>query len=87
MDSPIRKKILKDKRVKDEIQRHLWIESEKAGVDKGIEWAKLDWLEKFSKAWMDYHLPQQHHPSNKSSAQETGSRKKARSSKIRKLST
>ncbi len=69
MDPSIQKKLLKDKRVVDEIHRHLWIESEKAGEDKGLEWAKADWLEKFSKAWMDYHVPQQKRPSEKSAAE------------------
>lgn len=49
--------LLKDRRVVNEIERHLWIESEKAGQDLGFEWAAKDWLEKFSKAWMDYHVP------------------------------
>ena len=51
------KKLLKDKRVIDEIQRHLWIESEKAGYDIGFDKAADDWLKNFSKAWMDYHMP------------------------------
>ena len=51
------KELLKDKRVVDEIHRHLWIESEKAGQDVGFETAAQDWLEKFSRAWMDYHMP------------------------------
>ena len=51
------KKLLKDRRVVEEIQRHLWIESEKAGYDIGFDKATEDWLKNFSKAWMDYHLP------------------------------
>lgn len=51
------KKLLKDKRVIEEINRHLWIESEKAGRDIGFNQAAEDWLKNFSKAWMDYHLP------------------------------
>jgi hypothetical protein len=50
-------KLLSDQRVVDEIRRHLWIESEKAGYDIGFEKAKQDWLEKFSKAWMSYNMP------------------------------
>jgi hypothetical protein len=50
-------KLLKDKRVVDEIHRHLWIESEKAGSDIGFEKAKEDWLKNFSRAWMQYHMP------------------------------
>lgn len=50
--------LLRDQRVVDEINRHLWIESEKAGFDIGFEKAKEDWLEKFSKAWIAYHMPE-----------------------------
>ena len=50
-------KLLSDKRVVEEIHRHLWIESEKAGQDIGFEKAAQDWLERFSKAWMDYNMP------------------------------
>ncbi|MCB9771239.1 MAG: hypothetical protein H6754_01620 [Candidatus Omnitrophica bacterium] len=51
-------KLLKDQRVIEEIQRHLWIESEKVGHDVGFETAKADWLKKFSKAWMAYNMPE-----------------------------
>ncbi|MEW5894703.1 MAG: hypothetical protein AB1650_02930 [Candidatus Omnitrophota bacterium] len=50
--------LLKDRRVLAEIDRHLWIESEKAGKDIGFEQAKADWIERFSKAWMSYHMPE-----------------------------
>ena len=50
--------LLKDRRVLAEIDRHLWIESEKAGTDVGFEQAKIDWLNRFSKAWMTYHMPE-----------------------------
>ncbi len=52
-------KLLSDKRVIEEINRHLWIESEKAGYDVGFEQAKEDWLKNFSKAWMQYHMPEE----------------------------
>lgn len=52
-------KLLKDQRVVDEINRHLWIESEKAGRDIGFEEAKADWLKRFSSAWIAYHFPEQ----------------------------
>ena len=54
--------ILKDKRVVEEIQRHQWIESEKAGSNIGFDQAAADWLEHFSKAWMDYHMPKRKSP-------------------------
>jgi hypothetical protein len=49
--------LLKNKKAVEEINRHRWIESEKAGYDIGFEKASLDWLEKFSMAWMQYHMP------------------------------
>ena len=52
-----RDKLLNDRQVIDEINRHLWIESEKAGKDIGFDKAKDDWLANFSKAWMRYHYP------------------------------
>ena len=59
-DFPIEpQKLLNDKRVIEEIHRHLWIESEKAGHDIGFERAKEDWLKRFSKAWVEYHLPEE----------------------------
>lgn len=53
----INKKLLQDRRVIEEIHRHMWIESEKAGHDIGFDEAAEDWLKNFSKAWMDYHMP------------------------------
>ena len=49
--------LLKNRKVIEEINRHLWIESEKAGFDIGFDKAAEDWLIRFSKAWMKYHLP------------------------------
>jgi hypothetical protein len=50
------KELLKDKRVIEEINRHLWIESEKAGHDIGFERAAEDWLKRFSAEWVKYHM-------------------------------
>lgn len=58
MDKIDTQKLLNDKRVIEEIQRHLWIESEKAGHDIGFEKAREDWLNKFSRAWMAYNMPE-----------------------------
>ncbi len=57
MNNDVEKLLLSDRRVVEEIQRHLWIESEKAGHDIGFDKAKEDWLKNFSRAWMQYHLP------------------------------
>ncbi len=62
---PGSKDLLKDKRVVEEIQRHLWIESEKAGYDIGFEKAAEDWLKRFSGEWIKYHLSQENSKSRR----------------------
>ncbi len=59
MNEETAKKLLSNKKVVEEIDRHRWIESEKAGHDVGFDRASTDWLERFSQAWMDYHMPKQ----------------------------
>lgn len=71
-----KQKLLKDKRVVDEIQRHLWIESEKAGRDIGFETAAEDWLKNFSKAWLEYNLPNQTKQQSKASVASPENQKK-----------
>jgi hypothetical protein len=48
--------LLRDERVKEEIGRHRWIESEKAGTDIGFDRAAEDWLNRFSDAWVKSNL-------------------------------
>ena len=36
---------------REEILRHKWIESEKAGHDIGFEWALTDWIIKHRVSW------------------------------------
>jgi hypothetical protein len=38
---------------REEILRHKWIESEKAGKDIGFEKALLDWILHYRSAWRD----------------------------------
>ena len=57
MDGKKQKLLLENIEVVKEIHRHLWFESEKASRDLEFEWAAEDWLKRFSKAWMDYHIP------------------------------
>ena len=52
-----KQELLKNRKVVEEINRHLWIESEKAGSDISFETASEDWLKRFSRAWMEYHMP------------------------------
>jgi len=49
------KKLLRNKKVIEEINRHKWLESEIAGYDIGFEAAAEDWLKKHAKVWTAYH--------------------------------
>ena len=37
--------------MREEVLRHKWFESEKAGRDVGFEFALLDWNIKFKRSW------------------------------------
>ena len=52
--------LLNDKRVIEEINRHLWIESQKAGYNIGIERATDEWLTLYAEGWMKYHMPERY---------------------------
>lgn len=54
------RELLKDKRVIEEINRHLWIESQKAGYSIGIERATDEWLRLYAEGWMKYHMPEKY---------------------------
>ncbi len=56
MDS---KKLLRNKKVIEEITRHKWLESEIAGYDIGFEAAAEDWLKNHAAAWIAYHMSPQ----------------------------
>ena len=45
---------LKDQLARQEIYKHKWIESEKAGREIGFASAALDWISRHGKAWLDY---------------------------------
>ena len=47
---------------REEILRHKWIESEKAGHDIGFEKALLDWIVKHRSSWRTQR--QREHPGN-----------------------
>ena len=44
---------------REEILRHKWIESEKAGADIGFEKALLDWIVKHRSSWREKRKDQQ----------------------------
>ncbi len=52
------RELLKDKRVMEEIHKHLWIESQKAGANIGVERATDEWLRLYSEGWIRYHSPE-----------------------------
>jgi hypothetical protein len=43
---------------REEILRHKWVESEKAGHDIGFEHALLDWIIKHRSAWREHRKEQ-----------------------------
>ncbi len=50
--------LLKNEEVLAEINRHRWIESEKAGSEIPFDKAAKDWLDRFSDGWLAYHKPE-----------------------------
>jgi hypothetical protein len=54
------RELLKNKEVIEEINRHLWIESQKAGYSIGIERATDEWLRLYAEGWMKYHMPEKY---------------------------
>lgn len=52
--------LLKDKRVMEEIHKHLWIESQKAGYSIGLERATDEWLKLYAEGWMKFHMPEKY---------------------------
>lgn len=54
------RELLKDKRVIQEINKHLWIESQKAGYSIGFERATDEWLRLYAAEWMKYHQPEKY---------------------------
>lgn len=54
------RELLKDKRVIEEINKHLWIESQKAGYSIGMVRATDEWLQLYALEWMKYHEPEKY---------------------------
>ena len=52
MNAKRMEELLKKPEVIEEIKKHLWIESQKAGRDLGYDFAANDWLGKFGNTWM-----------------------------------
>ena len=47
--------LLKDKDILNEINRHKWLASEKAGSDIGFENAAREWINTYSKEYLAQH--------------------------------
>jgi hypothetical protein len=47
---------------REEILKHKWIESQKAGRDVGFEWALTDWNVKYRPAWRRWYRSQRPPP-------------------------
>jgi len=73
------KDLLKNRKVIEEINRHLWIESERAGHDIGFDKAAEDWLIRFSDAWMEYHMPKKNNKPKIESLQKPNGKKRVAS--------
>lgn len=77
-DTP-NQELLQNKQALEEIARHQWIESEKAGHDVGFEYAVEDWLRRFSKDWVAYNLPKQRSKEESSANSSSPNKRKAKS--------
>ncbi|NTV29015.1 MAG: DUF4032 domain-containing protein [Candidatus Omnitrophica bacterium] len=52
-----REKLLQEKEVVEEINRHKWLQSEMQGYDIGFDKAADDWFQQYASAWVAHHLP------------------------------
>ncbi len=53
MNKLSKEELLKNPKVVEEINRHKWFKSEKAGRDIGFEAACEDWIKNFSQNWLN----------------------------------
>jgi len=47
--------LLNDPRVVEEINKHKWFQSEKAGYDIGFDQAAQDWINRYAEEWKRAH--------------------------------
>jgi len=71
------RELLKDKRVIEEINKHLWIESQKAGTSIGIERATDEWIKLYAEGWLRYNKPERYHELQSAAARHKKSSKAA----------
>lgn len=77
--------LLKNKEVIEEINRHLWIESQKAGYSIGIERATDEWLALYAEGWMRYHMPSKYKTIQARKKKEEAKKKKAKKIPVKKV--
>jgi|GEM_PF-444977 len=70
--------LLKNKEVIEEINRHLWIESQKMGYSIGIERATDEWLALYAEGWMKYHMPEKYKAMQERKKKDSEKKKKAK---------
>ena len=78
------RELLKDKRVIEEINKHLWIESQKVGYSIGIERATDEWLRFYAEGWLRYNKPSVYAKREKKRAKKTAVKAKKKASSTRK---
>jgi len=78
--------LLKDKRVIEEINKHLWIESQKAGYSIGIERATDEWIRLYAEGWLKYNKPEKYNETRtkKNSAKRQAPAKRVKAKKATK---
>ena len=47
--------LLVNEKIREEIRKHKWLESEKVGRDIGFATAAIDWIKKHSEEWLKHH--------------------------------
>ena len=57
LDDPLRQSVLYQDFLaeREEILKHKWLESEKAGRDIGFEWALTDWTVRHRSGWRKWY--------------------------------
>ncbi len=81
------KELLKDKRVVEEINKHLWIESQKVGYSIGIERATDEWLRLYAEGWLKYNKPTEYAKRKKKKTKKPSAAKEKPASVKKKLTT
>ena len=75
--------LLQDKRVMEEIHKHLWLESQKVGYNIGLERAIDEWLQLYAEVWMKYHLPEKYELLKRKQVRDRENRKRLKNSKTK----